>query len=517
MDINNFFISKIVLFKFSKTLIMELGTVVCREETPNTSSFYFVADKEVKVKVGLFIQVKVKQGLLIGRIEEITKTNRYFMQPETISNYETSINSNFPTDKWEFLLCKVYCLGILDKIIKRANYPVSPGELVYMAEDEHLKKLFKFDERGLHLGEIESHHLEVNLNMNRVFQKHLAILALSGAGKSYATCVLMEELLNRGDDQGKAGILVIDPHGEYSCFAYDKNFSDKTNLIKGKDIRIGLPHLPNYYFKLFLPNLSFVQERDLIKVVSELKKTEDVFGIKEIIAGIEENENIKQATKEVLFANLSSLNSLRLFGYYDTPSIYSMIVPGQMTIVDLSEMTNNRKRQMIVAYFLRELFNKRIMRKVPPFVAFIEEAHNFAPERSGKENFSKGIIEKIAREGRKFNGLLCLISQRPVHLSTTSLSQCNTHMYLRITNPYDLKHIGESSEGLTSELLKSITSLEVGEAVLVGEASSLPLFVKVRNKKVMDMETSRSLEDDCIAYLEKSEKKKKDVSDLMEG
>jgi len=165
---------------------------------------------------------------------------------------------------------------------------------------------------------------------------------------------------------------------------------------------------------------------------------------------------------------------------------------------------------------LRELFNKRIIRKVPPFIAFIEEAHNFAPERSGKENFSKGIIEKIAREGRKFNGLLCLISQRPVHLSTTSLSQCNTHMYLRITNPYDLKHIGESSEGLTTELLKSITSLEVGEAVLVGEASSLPLFVKVRNKEVMDVETSRSFEDDCIAYLEKSEKKKKDVSDLME-
>jgi len=52
--------------------------------------------------------------------------------------------------------------------------------------------------------------------------------------------------------------------------------------------------------------------------------------------------------------------------------------------------------------------------------------------------------------------------------------------------------------------------------VLVGEASSPPLFVKVRNKEVMDVETSRSFEDDCIAYREKSEKKKKDVSDLME-
>ncbi len=495
---------------------MELGTVGCEDETPNTQIFYFVATKESEVKRGLFVQTKTKEGLLVGRIEEIIKTNRYFMQPETISNYETAINLHFPTDKWEFLLCKIYCLGILDGAVRKANYPVSPGEIVKIAEDKNLEKLFKFDKQGLKIGNLSGHNLEVKLNLNRLFQKHIAILALSGAGKSYATAVLIEELLNRKDTQGKAGVLIIDPHGEYSSFAYDENFSQNASLIKGKDIRIGLPHLPNYYYNLFLPNLSFVQERDLIKIVGELKKSEDVFGIKEIMQKIEESENIKQATKDVLLSNLYSLNSVRLFGYYDTPSIDSLIIPGQASILDISEITSEKKKQMIVAYFLRELFNKRVKRKIPPFIAFIEEAHNFAPERSSKKNFSKGIVEKIAREGRKFNGLLCLISQRPVHLSTTSLSQCNTHMYLRITNPYDLKHIGESSEGLTSELLKSITSLEVGEAVLVGEASSFPLFVKIREKIVGDIETNKSLEEECISYLEKKENRKKDAKDLME-
>jgi hypothetical protein len=170
---------------------------------------------------------------------------------------------------------------------------------------------------------------------------------------------------------------------------------------------------------------------------------------------------------------------------------------------------------MIIAYFLRELFNMRVKRKIAPFIAFVEEAHNFAPEKSSKNNFSKGIIEKIAREGRKFNALLCLISQRPVHLSTTSLSQCNTHMYLRITNPYDLKHIGESSEGLTSELLKTITTLDVGESVIVGEASPFPLFVKIRRKEVGDIATSKNLEEECLEFAKNEENQRKNAKDLM--
>ncbi len=494
---------------------MEFGTVVCKDETPNTTIFYFVATKESKVKRGLFVQTKTREGLLVGRIEEITKTNRYFMQPETISNYETNINLHFPTDKWEFLLCKVYCLGILDERVRKANYPVSPGEAVKLAENKNLEKLFKFDEQGLKIGNVSGHALEVKLNLNRLFQKHIAILSLSGAGKSYATAVLVEELLNRTDEQGKVGVIIIDPHGEYSSFAYDENFSQKANLIKGRDIRIGIPHLSSYYYRLFLPNLSFAQERDLIKIIEELKKTEDVFGIKEIIQKIEESERIKQATKDVLIQNFYFLNSLRLFGYYDIPSVNTIILPGQASILDISEITNDKKKKMVAAYFLRELFNKRAKRKTPPFIAFIEEAHNFAPEGSSKENFSKNIIKKIAREGRKFNALLCLISQRPVHLCTTSLSQCNTFMFLKITNPYDLKHISESSEGITSELQRQITSLDVGEAVLVGEASSFPLFIKIREKKVIDAETNKSLEDECIEYLEKKENRKKDARDLM--
>ena len=115
-------------------------------------------------------------------------------------------------------------------------------------------------------------------------------------------------------------------------------------------------------------------------------------------------------------------------------------------------------KQMIVAYLSNKLFELRRLEKIAPFTIFLEEAHQFIPQ-SGAGEFMKAraIFETIAREGRKFGASLCLISQRPINLSTTVLSQCNTHMLLRVINPNDLRHISESSEGLDSSSIKLIT------------------------------------------------------------
>ncbi|MCV5169007.1 ATP-binding protein, partial [Escherichia coli] len=53
---------------------------------------------------------------------------------------------------------------------------------------------------------------------------HLAILASTGAGKSYTAGVLVEELMM---PYNRAAVLIIDPHGEYhtlSAIAGDARF-----------------------------------------------------------------------------------------------------------------------------------------------------------------------------------------------------------------------------------------------------------------------------------------------------
>jgi hypothetical protein len=221
---------------------------------------------------------------------------------------------------------------------------------------------------------------------------------------------------------------------------------------------------------------------------------------------------MKEATKNSLNALLYSLKSLKIFGKSDNPTINELAQPGKLAIIDLSEIDNLKKKQLILAYFARKLFRMRKKDRIPPFLLLIEESHNFAREKASRhEMVSKGIIETIAREGRKFGASLGLVSQRPVQLSTTALSQANTHIIMKVTNPYDLKHIGESCEGIDNSMLSSITTLRVGEALVVGEASNFPVFVKVRKRKSKKSSKGESIELIAKRFEEMNKKKKEDV------
>jgi len=78
-------------------------------------------------------------------------------------------------------------------------------------------------------------------------------------------------------------------------------------------------------------------------------------------------------------------------------------------------------------------------------------------------------------------------------MSVTALSQCNSNLILRIRNPYDQDFIGKTSEGIDRSTLKMIPSLEIGEALLVGEAVNHPIFFKIRLRTFEGEDTSLNL------------------------
>ena len=68
-------------------------------------------------------------------------------------------------------------------------------------------------------------------------------------------------------------------------------------------------------------------------------------------------------------------------------------------------------------------------------------------------------------------------------MSVTALSQCNTNLILRIRNPYDLDFIGRTSESIDRSALNILPSLDIGEALLVGEAIDFPVFFRIRKRQ----------------------------------
>ncbi len=494
------------------------GTVISTFDSPSTQKFAFVLNKDMVVHKGQFVQLDVIDGKLVGRIADVFKTNRYFNRPESVNevgNSGSDLDEHYPVWEHEYLVAEAAPLGVYTgNGFKESTFPPSPGAKVGTPDLDVLTKFLGIDHNGLHVGKLMYHDVDVKLNLTKLLQKHLAILAISGAGKSYLTSVLMEELINRPDDRGKLATIIIDPHGEYSSFSGDAGFAGKVRVFKGSEIKIGVPNLSAYRIGTFAPELSSsVQMRELNRVIREMDGS---YGISDLIDYIDKDERIKTTTKDVLITLLENLRYTGLFGASDYPSLDDLVRQGEMSVIDLSEEVNLRKKQIIASYLANKLFDYRRNGVIPPFLFVVEEAHQFAPEKSSKTNaISKGIIETIAREGRKFHAALCLISQRPVQLSTTALSQCNTHFILKVTNPYDLKHIEESSEGMNRSVIRQISGLRVGTGIVVGEAVNFPIFVEIRNRKSKSSGKGSSLEEAAIEYKKKLGKKKEDTKAFM--
>ncbi len=500
-----------------------IGTVISTFEGPSTYKFNFVIKEDsgkIPVHKGQFIQLKTEEGILVGRVDEVIKTNRYFMQAESVREYEKSgkpLMDMFPVDRWEYLVAKTTSLGIYnDGLTKRVTFPPSPGSNVEQINEKILSDFLGLDSKGLNMGKIFFHDLDAKINLTKLFQKHLAILAISGAGKSHLVSVLLEELLDRPDELGKPAIIIIDPHGEYVGFTEDKNYSKRTKVFDKNSLSIAASSLSPYQIMEFLPEVSPVQRRELIKIIRNLRKKKKQYGIRELIEEIEKSD-IKTVTKDTIISWISNLGLTRLFSKYNRPSIKELAKPGQLSVINLSEFIRLKEKQIIVTYFARKLFNFRRGGIIPPFILVVEEAHQFCPEGIKRSySISKGIMETIAREGRKFHASLVLISQRPIKLSTTALSQCNTHILLRIVNPYDIKHIAESSETITSEMTKILPGLQVGEAIVTGNATKHPLFIQIRPRK--SKESSRlgmGLEDAIISFNNGLKKSEKDLDAFM--
>jgi len=501
----------------------ELGTVVSTEEGPTTIFFSFVIFN-MSVRKGQFVKVKSDTGFVVGSITEITRANRYFERAESVAEYERNspVSDSFPTSEWEYTVANVRVHGIFEnEKMVRSTFPVAPGNKVIAADDVLLKKFLQLDDNGLNMGTLQHHALDAKLSMGRLLQKHLAILAMSGSGKSYLTAVLIEEMLERRAINGRMAVVVIDNHGEYTGFRQTQ-YGKQTEVIDAKKFRVAYRKVTPQMLHEWVPEMSSTQYRELVPIMeslrAEMKEKHESRTLDDLMNKIESEmaDKKKDNVKRPLLAWLSELRSLRIVGASDYPKLEEIVTPGKLCVFDLSEIENQRKKQIIVSYLCRRLFRLRKKEKIAPFLLVVEEAHNFAPEKAEKQHaLSRGPIITIAREGRKFGACLCLISQRPVQLATTALSQCNTNIILRITNPFDIDHVGESCEGIDKSMLDSITTLRVGEALVVGEAVGAPIFVKIRKRKAEFTSKGKDLELIARRFEEEKAKKKQDVEAFL--
>lgn len=132
-----------------------------------------------------------------------------------------------------------------------------------------------------------------------------------------------------------------------------------------------------------------------------------------------------------------------------------------------------------------------------PFMIVCEEAHNYIPRDGGAEyNASRKSIERIAKEGRKYGLSLMVVSQRPSEVSETIFSQCNNFVVLRLTNFNDQNCVKRLLPDNNSSLVDCLPTLSSGEALIVGDATTIPAIIK------MDLPNPRPKSDNVNFYSE---------------
>ena len=158
---------------------------------------------------------------------------------------------------------------------------------------------------------------------------------------------------------------------------------------------------------------------------------------------------------------------------------------GHVKVIDFSEVPADIL-PIIVGLVARVIYQVQFWTdrsKRRPMAFVCDEAHLYLPKKEGTNPVEQRAVEnfeKIAKEGRKYGVALLISSQRPSDVSATILSQCNNVVALRLTNSDDQAAVRRLMPESLEGLMETLPILDVGEALIVGDAVLLPSRIRLR-------------------------------------
>lgn len=287
------------------------------------------------------------------------------------------------------------------------------------------------------LGHLPGTRYPVALDRDTLRGTHVAILGVTGCGKSVTSRYLLRELA--ADD---ARVVVIDLTGEYK--------------------RLLLDPAPN-------PIVSEEAQSRLIAAIEILMKQMAEFPNKRIQSVIDNAESI-----------LDEEFRESLHGWFAAAD-------GTYALLELPSFENTAASLEYTRWFLRTLFDIGRMDGFDgkSVTVVLEEAHTVVPEwnfvGAKGDKSAEGLLNSIAQialQGRKYGIGFIVIAQRTANVSKTVLTQCSSVIAFR---SYDHTSAEFLSNYLGEDLAKALPNLPDRHAIVVGSAflSQVPLICRV--------------------------------------
>ncbi len=435
--------------------------------------------------------------MLVGNVEIVGIINRVYMVSELNKELEAQVIGSVTDGRFQ--------KGVV-------TYPTI-GSDVYMTDEEGIATVFaSFSQYGFAVGDISGYAGERQyIDPNKFFGKHIAVLGSSGSGKSTTVASILQKVQMFSNTH----VIVLDIHNEYAAA-----FRDYGNLINITELEMP------YWF------MNFEEMREMFVDENESSSQSQIMMLKDLVLNAKKAKNPNlQAIITVDSPVFYDLNEVRAkFQFFDTERVTTgsgvregpffgeftrflvrldskmtdkryefMFRPRkfkdsnalkdilnkllgiedkkQITVIDLSGVPFDIVNT-IVALLARTVFDFNFWNKNKsdfPVLMLFEEAHNYLPQIPTPQNrAARKIVERIAKEGRKYGVCCMIVSQRPSELSETILSQCNNFVIMRLTNPNDQNFVKKLVPDAFAGMFDILPAMRQGEALFVGDATALP-------------------------------------------
>jgi DNA helicase HerA-like ATPase len=389
------------------------------------------------------------------------------------------------------------------------GYP-PPGAKVYPVSGDDMKQMFAADERAhIEIGTVyPTKDVRGALYIDTLLGKHFALLGSTGTGKSTSAALIMHRICDMAPE---GHIVMIDPHGEYS--AAFKGVGELFNVEN-----LAMPYwLMNFeeHCEVFVTTSGAERQRDmdilakcLLQARARNRAAEGLtkltvdspipYALSDLVGAItHEMGLLNKATDTAPFMRLKTkIDELKADPRYHF-MFSGMLVADSMTqfvskifrlpakgkpisIVDVSGVPSDIV-SVVVAVLSRLVFDYAIWSRneVPrPVLLVCEEAHRYVPsDKTSSGQAVRKVLERIAKEGRKYGVSLGLITQRPSDLAEGVLSQCGTIIAMRLNNERDQQFVKSAMPEGARGFLDVIPALRNRECIVCGEGVSIPIRV----------------------------------------
>ena len=153
----------------------------------------------------------------------------------------------------------------------------------------------------------------------------------------------------------------------------------------------------------------------------------------------------------------------------------------QIININLESLDDSYAKSIVKIYshIIFEFCKGNANRATVPFHLFLEEAHRYIQNDNDVFLLGYNIFDRIAKEGRKYGTILDIISQRPVEISETVVSQCSNFLIFKMTHPKDIKYIEEMLPNISQDVMEKIKVLQPGSCVAFGSAFKIPMICQL--------------------------------------